>query len=58
MLMATFIALPINIGGNVFTIAGNAVAEKNVYSIFSVYQKAGQNAVTLIGLAPYQRAEE
>ena len=49
------LALPIDIGGNVFTIAGNAVAEKNIYSLFSVYQQAGQDAVTGLGLA-YQRA--
>lgn len=49
--------LPVNIDGNVFTIAGNATAEKSVYSIFSLYQKAGQDAVTLVGLAGYQQAE-
>ena len=52
---AMLLALPIDIGGNVFTIAGNAVAEKNIYSLFSVYQQAGQDAVTGLGLA-YQRA--
>ena len=53
--LVALLVLPLNINGNVFTIAGNAVAEKSVYSIFSIYQKAGQNAFTLIGLA-YQKA--
>ena len=51
------LALPINIGGNVFTIAGNAVAEKNIYSLFSFYQRAGQNASTGFGLT-YQQARQ
>ena len=51
------LALPINIGGNVFTIAGNAVAEKNIYSLFSFYQRAGQNASTGCGLT-YQQARQ
>src|SRR3989338_6635158 len=53
---AMLLALPIDIGGNVFTIAGNAVAEKNIYSLFSVYQQAGQDAVTGLGLEIYQKA--
>lgn len=54
--LVALLALPLNIGGNVFTIAGNATAEKNVYSLFSFYQKAEQNAVTLVGLTGYQKA--
>lgn len=50
------LVLPLNIGGNVFTIAGNVVSEKSVYSIFSLYQKAGQNAITLLSLTGYQQA--
>ncbi len=53
--LIALLALPINIGGNVFTIAGNAVAEKSIYSIFSFYQKAGQDAFTVMGF-PYQKA--
>lgn len=49
------LALPLNINGNVFTIAGNATADKNMFSFFSLYQNAGQNAGTVLGLA-YQNA--
>ena len=55
--LMALLALPFNIGGNVFTIAGNATAEKSVYSLFSLYQQAGQDAVTGIGLA-YQQAKQ
>jgi len=54
--LVALIALPFNIGGNVFTIAGNATAEKSVYSVLSLYQRAEQDAVTLFGLAGYQKA--
>ena len=54
MALVALLVLPINIGGNVFTFAGNATAEKSIYSIFSLYQKAEQNATTIIGLA-YQK---
>ena len=53
--LIALLVLPINIGGNVFTIAGNATAEKSVYSLFSLYQKAGRDAMTFAGLA-YQQA--
>lgn len=54
MALVALLVLPINIGGDVFTFAGNAIAEKSIYSIFSLYQKAEQNATTIIGLA-YQK---
>lgn len=54
--LVTLLALPLNIDGNVFTIAGNATAEKSVYSIFSLYQRAEYDAVTIIGLVGYQEA--
>ncbi|OGD25618.1 hypothetical protein A2819_02605 [Candidatus Azambacteria bacterium RIFCSPHIGHO2_01_FULL_40_24] len=56
MALVALLALPFNIDGNVFTIAGNATAEKSVYSVLSLYQRAEQNAVTLFGLAGYQKA--
>src|SRR3989344_2961544 len=55
MALVALLVLPINIGGNVFTFAGNATAEKSIYSIFSLYQKAGRDAVTAVGLT-YQKA--
>lgn len=54
--VVALLVLPLNINGNVFTIAGNATAEKNVYSILSFYQRAEQDAVILFGLAGYQKA--
>lgn len=54
--LVALLALPLNIGGNVFTIAGNATAEKSVYSFLSLYQNAGQDAVIILGLAGYQNA--
>ena len=50
------LCIPLNINGNVFTVMGNATAEKDIYSVFSLYQKAGDNAYTIIGLAGYQQA--
>lgn len=54
--LVALLTLPLNINGNVFTIAGNATAEKSVYSIFSFYQSAGQDVLTIFGLAGYQQA--
>ena len=54
--LIALLVLPLNINGNVFTIAGNATAEKSVYSVLSLYQRAEQDAVTLFGLAGYQQA--
>lgn len=54
------IALPFNIDGNVYTIAGNAITYedgKGVFSIFSLYQRAEKDAVLLFGLGGYQRAK-
>lgn len=62
---------PFNIGGNIFTILGSARnKDGDVYSLFSLYQKgkdvgsvfgafyqkAGNEAVVLFGLAGYQGA--
>lgn len=49
------LSAPFNIGGDVWTVFGNAESEKNMYSLFSFYQRAGQNAVTIFGLS-YQEA--
>lgn len=53
--LVMLLALPININGDVFTIAGNAVAEKSVLSLFSVYQWAGNNALSLVNIG-YQKS--
>lgn len=54
--LIALLCLPININGNVFTVMGNATSEKSVYALFSIYQKAGQNAFTFFGLSGYQNA--
>lgn len=46
--VVALLAMPINIDGNVFTVIGNAKAEKSIYSVASVYQNAGKNAVAFI----------
>ena len=52
------LSVPLNINGNVFTVIGNAVSEKSVYAIASLYQHAGNDALTWIGITGYQRAGE
>ncbi|MDO8676751.1 MAG: hypothetical protein Q7K16_03865 [Candidatus Azambacteria bacterium] len=54
--LVAFLTLPLNIDGNVFTVIGNATSEKNVYSLSSVYQKAEKDTFTLISLLGTQRA--
>ena len=53
--LIALLALPININGNVYTVAGNATAKENVISLFSLYQRAGKNAITILGPS-YQQA--
>lgn len=50
------LVLPLNINGNIITIAGNAIAEKNIFSFFSLYQKAGHDAFAIFSII-YQEAE-
>ena len=50
------LSLPVNVNGYVFTVIGNAEG-KYVYSLASFYQKAEQDAVTLVGISGYQKAE-
>ena len=45
---------PFNVDGSVYTIAGNATG-KNVYSIFSVYQRADDDVYNFLGTG-YQKA--
>ena len=54
--LLALLCLPVNINGNVFTVAGNAVSEKSVYSVLSFYQDAGHNAITILSLLGYQNA--
>lgn len=49
------LALPVNINGYVFSIAGNAVGERGVYSLASFYQKSGGDAFSVLGFG-YQEA--
>src|SRR3989338_5773337 len=52
--IAALLTMPVNINGNVFTVLGSAKG-KNVYSLFSIGQKADENAVALFG-SLYQNA--
>ena len=54
--LLALLCVPFNVGGNVFTVLGSAKSEKSVYSFFSLYQEAGQDAITVLGLMPYQKA--
>ncbi|MEK7566699.1 MAG: hypothetical protein AAB527_01000 [Patescibacteria group bacterium] len=68
--IAALLSLPVNINGNIFTIFGSAEG-RNVYSLFSFYQKAekdsfalfgailqyaGKDAAVVLGLTGYQNA--
>src|SRR3989344_9012705 len=55
VLVIVILAMPFNIGGNIWTMAGNARSEESVYSIFSVYQNAKKDAVSLVSVG-YQNA--
>lgn len=50
------LCLPLNINGNIWTVFGNAVSEKNVYSVCSLYQEAKGDAISVVGLGGYQQA--
>ncbi len=43
------LCLPLNINGNVFTVFGNASSSKNIYSVFSIYEKAEVDAFSVFG---------
>jgi len=46
--LVALLCAPFNIGGNVFTVIGNAEG-KSVYSVFSLYQKAEVTAFAVVG---------
>ena len=48
MFIFALLCLPLNINGHVLTIAGNAVGEQGVFSLFSFYQKAENGAAVSI----------
>jgi len=69
--IVALLCLPLNINGSVFTVLGNIESSKNVFSLFSVYQRAendahslfgsivqeaGHDASVLVGLTGYQKA--
>ncbi len=59
LLVLAILCLPINVGGNVFTVMGNAVAEKGIYSLFSIYQNAkGGSAFTVFAFGQQIAAED
>lgn len=55
--VSALLFMPFNIGGNIFTTAGNARTDGSIYSVFSVYQHAEKNAFALVNIG-YQRAGE
>ena len=55
VLIASVLLAPFNLDGNVISVFGSGVSQKEFYSIASLYQRAGQNAVTG-GFSLYQRA--
>jgi len=57
LLILTVLCAPININDNVITVIGNATSPKNVFSLCSFYQQAGEDAVTTFGLTGYQEVE-
>src|SRR3989338_1106592 len=50
------LSAPFNVKGTIWTVLGNAESEKSIYSLFSLYQKAGQHAFMFCGVALYQDA--
>ncbi|MEK7178723.1 MAG: hypothetical protein AAB727_00515 [Patescibacteria group bacterium] len=51
------VCVPLNTNGYVFTIAGNAVGEKGVCSLFSLYQKTSGTAFTVATPFVWQEGE-
>jgi hypothetical protein len=54
--VVTVLCIPFNINGHVFTVAGNAVGEKGVYSIFSFFQQSGGHTITIASPFTWQNA--
>lgn len=50
--------IPFNTNGNVWTLFGNAVSDRNIYSVWSLYQSAGEKALSLIGFTIFQKGNE
>lgn len=53
--ISTIMFMPFNIGGDIWTIAGNARTNGSIYSVFSVYQDAKEDAFSLVNIG-YQSA--
>jgi hypothetical protein len=54
--LLALLCLPLDINGYVFTVIGNGVGQKGIYSFCSLYQKTKGDALTMISLAGYQNA--
>jgi len=52
------LALPVNNNGHVFTVFGNAVGEKGVYSIAPFYQKSDGDVVAVLAPLTYQESSK
>jgi hypothetical protein len=67
------LCLPLNIGGDVYTVMGGSISDQNSYSLISFYQvakqdaisilsplmvdqRAGRNAIVVVGLTAHQNA--
>lgn len=55
--LLAFLFAPFNINGNIYTVFGNGVSQKNFNSIFSFYQKAEKNSFSVLSIG-YQEAKE
>ncbi|KKT82204.1 MAG: hypothetical protein A3B99_03545 [Candidatus Yanofskybacteria bacterium RIFCSPHIGHO2_02_FULL_44_12b] len=47
--LISLLFLPLNINGNVLTVFGSGVSDKDFYSAFSVYQRANNDVVSIFG---------
>lgn len=51
------LCLPVNIGGHVFTVLGNAQGKNGVYSVASLYQESESGDTLALFSSGYQRAD-
>ena len=54
--LMAFLCLPLNVNEDIYTIAGNVVSKKSIYSVASLYQSADKEAMNIIGILAYQNA--
>lgn len=57
LLLAALLCIPFSYKGNLYTVLGSGVTENSIYSLSSLYQRAGNEAVASLGFVGYQEAE-